>query len=156
MAWRDLKLHAESFQLPGTNTLEIQSDIDLRSAKNIALEIKDDSQGTTPIAISFDGTKLRVMDAEATLPAPAATRLNLRIFIDRSVLEVFANDTVCVTKVIPTLGSHPTLHFRADGGDAEIEHLRAWPMDVKQDRRQAEVRQSRLSRAWLPQKMLAF
>lgn len=45
----------------------------------------------------FDGLKLRVLDANAPLPLAGGERkLKLRMFVDRSVLEVFANDNrVC-------------------------------------------------------------
>ena len=44
------------------------------------------------------------MDAKAPLSSAQGKRkLNLRIFIDRSVLEVFANETMCVTKIISPL-----------------------------------------------------
>jgi sucrose-6-phosphate hydrolase SacC (GH32 family) len=53
--------------------------------------------------------------------------LEFHIFIDRSVLEVFANETVCTTKVISPLGANAVLHIRADGGMADAKRVQVWP-----------------------------
>ena len=69
------------------------------------------------------------MDAKAPLPlAKGERKLNLRIFIDRSVLEIFANETVCVTKTIAPLDAHSSLEIRGEGGNANAERIQIWPM----------------------------
>jgi len=131
VSWRNVPLQTagQTFQLPATNTLEIEADIDLQSAKNIALEIKGASPDSKPVVVNFDGTQLAVMDTTAPLQISGdRKKLNLRIFIDRSVLEVFANDTACITKIIPTLDTDAVLKIRADGGTASVEKIQAWPM----------------------------
>jgi len=54
--------------------------------------------------------------------------LNLRLFLDRSVLEVFANGTLCATKVISPLTDNATLEIRAKG-QAKAKYIKAWPMN---------------------------
>ncbi len=69
-----------------------------------------------------------MMDAEASLAlAKGERKLSLRIFIDRSLLEVFANETACATKIIAPLDAHATLEIRAQGGAADAK-VQAWPM----------------------------
>jgi sucrose-6-phosphate hydrolase SacC (GH32 family) len=81
--------------------------------------------------MEFDGSQLAVMDTKAPLQiSHGQKKLNLRIFIDRSVLEVFANETVCVTKIIPTLEPEAVLNIRAEGGEATVEKIQAWPMKI--------------------------
>jgi beta-fructofuranosidase len=129
--WRNLQLQdgGETFKLPGVNTLEIQADIEMQSAKKVMLEINSGSNDAKPIALEFDGVQLTVMDTKAPLQILDDQRkLNLRIFIDRSVLEVFANETVCITKIIPTLGADAVLNIRTEGGKANLKQLLAWPM----------------------------
>jgi beta-fructofuranosidase len=129
--WKNLRLENDGaiLPLPKTNTLEILAEFDLRTAKRIALTVRGQSQGAQPILISFDGSELTVMDAKAPLQmAKDGGKLNLRIFIDRSVLEVFANETACITKVISPLDADPVLELRADGGPATAKRVRAWPM----------------------------
>ena len=88
----------ETLNLPKTNTLEVLAEIDLPTAKRIELEFKSGAKVAHPIVVSFNGSELQVIDAKVPLPlAKGAKRLSLRIFIDRSVMEVFANETACVT-----------------------------------------------------------
>lgn len=118
----------QTFILPPTNTLEISADIDLKSAKNLQLQIQNTDKNS-PIVLNFNRSQLQVLDAEAPLRLkPGQSELKLRIFIDRSVLEVFANDTICITKTISPFASSPVLKIHADGGRATIKHLQAWPI----------------------------
>jgi sucrose-6-phosphate hydrolase SacC (GH32 family) len=83
------------------------------------------------IAVNFNGSELQVMDAKAPLPlAKGGTKLSLHLFVDRSVLEVFANETVCVTKIISPLDANPVLGIRAECGVARAKLIQAWPIDT--------------------------
>jgi beta-fructofuranosidase len=129
--WRNLHLEngGETLTLPGTNTLEIRAEIDLQTAKSIELGIKGGAKDARPIVVSFKDSELQVKDAKAPLSlAKGGRKLNLRIFIDRSVLEVFANETACITKTIAPLDFNATLEIRADGGTANAKLVQAWPM----------------------------
>ncbi len=60
--------------------------------------------------------------------APGET-LKLRIFVDRSVVEVFANDRQCATvRVYPGREDSVGVSLRAQGGDAVLRSLDAWQM----------------------------
>ena len=109
-----------------TNTVEIQAEIDMPTAKNFEMQIGG-STNTPPIVVDFNGTELQVMDVKAPLTLTGERKLNLRIFVDRSVLEVFANETVCVTKTIPPRVV-ANLKLHADGGSATAKLIQAWPM----------------------------
>ena len=55
--------------------------------------------------------------------------LNLRIFIDRSIVEVFANDRQCVTqRIYPTRSDSVGVSCISRGGSAEVTALDAWTM----------------------------
>ena len=55
--------------------------------------------------------------------------LKLRIFIDKSVVEVFANGRQCVAaRVYPERGDSLGVSLRAQGQDAELLALDAWQM----------------------------
>jgi beta-fructofuranosidase len=119
----------ETLLLPKTNTLEILADIDLNSAKSITLQFKSGAKDAPSIVVKFDGSELTAMDTKAPLTlAKGGGKLRLRIFIDRSVLEVFANGTVCATKTISPLDANATLEIRADGGTANAKLIQAWPV----------------------------
>lgn len=130
--WRNVKIGGESkpLSLPATNTLEIAAEIDLQSAARVELEIKSGGNAR-PVVIDFTGLELRVEDSSAPLHLPKGERkLQLRIFLDRSVLEVFANETVCLTKAITPLGADATLELRAEGGSAKAKSIQAWPLQA--------------------------
>jgi beta-fructofuranosidase len=129
--WRDIRLEngGVTLTLPKTNLLQILADIDLRTAKTVELGIKGGTKDAQPIEVRFDGTELKVMDASAPLQfAKGERKLKLRIFIDRSVMELFANETVCVTKLVSPLDSNATLDIGASGGTAKATLVQAWPI----------------------------
>ena len=129
--WRNVRLDngGQTFALPPTNTWEISAEVDLQAAKGIQLQIVNGTRDSPAINISFDGAELQVLDAQAPLSLkPGERTLNLRIFMDRSVLEVFANDTACITKIIAPFDSAAALKIRAEDGVATVKRLEAWPM----------------------------
>jgi len=131
IVWRNLGVESggEILKLPNTNTLEILAEIGLQTAKTVELRLKSGARDSQPIVVTFNGSELGVMDGSAQLGFSGGERtLNLRIFIDRSVLEVFANDTACVTRVIAPLDASATLEIRAEGGTANVRRVQAWPM----------------------------
>jgi beta-fructofuranosidase len=122
-----LENSSERFVLPNTNTLEILAEIDLQTAKGVELEFKGSARDARPLLVNFDGSQLIVMGAKAPLQLGSDRKLNLRVFLDRSVMEVFANETVCFTKTVLPLEASYTLNVRSDG-PANLKQLRAWPM----------------------------
>ncbi len=114
--------------LPESNTLEIETEIDLQSATSIGLGIRSGNEAPQ-VLVNFNGRELQVLDAKAPLSlAEGDRKLKLRIFIDRSVLEVFANETACVTKTISPLEANVALEIRAEGGNANAKRIQAWPI----------------------------
>jgi beta-fructofuranosidase len=132
VVWRNLHLQnrEETLPLPRTNTLEILADIHLDGARALALEFRAEVKGMKPIAIGFDREQLSVDGANAPLPSSSdrAGKLELRIFVDRSVLEVVANKTVWITKTIPPPDPNSSLTVRSDGGVATLRLVKAWPI----------------------------
>ena len=56
-------------------------------------------------------------------------KLRLRIFIDRSIIEVFANARQCVTqRIYPSREDSLGVVLFSKGGNAEVERLRVWQM----------------------------
>lgn len=65
----------------------------------------------------------------APLSLTAGETLKLRVFIDRSVVEVFANGKQCVTlRVYPGREDSLGVSLRAQGRDARLERLDAWEL----------------------------
>jgi len=86
--------------------------------------------------ISIDSSRSSVLpDVRSRAPetAPVFIRrgepLRLRVFIDRSVVEVFANDRQCVAmRVYPGREDSLGVSLRSQGRDATLESLDAWQM----------------------------
>lgn len=131
LKWLDVQLENSDLTLvlPKTNTLEILADIDVLTAKNVELQIESAADEVSPIVVSYNGTELQVLDNKAPLLLKAReSKLSLRIFVDRSVLEVFANGTVCITQTISPFNFEPDLKIGAHGGSATVKRLQAWPI----------------------------
>ena len=128
--WRNLHLemHNATLTLPKTNALEIQADLDLSKDSTVELKLKSGAKDVSPVFVSFNGNELAVMDLKAPLKIESGQKLTLRLFIDHSVLEVFANDTLCLTKIIKPLGINSTLELEAANGSALARSVHAWPM----------------------------
>ena len=138
--------------------MELVAEIDPRSAREICIHVlrSPDSEEYTAVkfhrhghmAVSRDGRTYKqdalVLDASrssllpdvlARLPETApldlqeGEPLKLRIFIDRSVVEVFANGRQCVAlRVYPERKDSLGVCIRAQGSDAVLRSLVAWQM----------------------------
>jgi beta-fructofuranosidase len=126
--WQDLLLseRATVLTLPKTNTLEINANLALQLAKTLSLEFTSGAASATPIKITVQDSELSVMESKTKLQQTQKD-LKLRIFFDRSVMEVFVNGTACFTKKITPLGPDPALALRVEG-TATAELVEAWPM----------------------------
>lgn len=66
----------------------------------------------------------------APLELPQDEPLQLRLFIDRSVLEVFANGRQCITqRIYPTRPDSLRVRVFARGGGATVRSVEAWTID---------------------------
>jgi beta-fructofuranosidase len=128
--WKNVSLTAETkpLKLPATNTMEVEIEIESNRAESIAIGIKSASNEAYAVDMSFENSKLKLNGLEAPLPFAEKGKLNLRLFLDRSVLEVFANQTLCATKVISPLTDGATLEIQAKG-QAKAKYIRAWLMN---------------------------
>ena len=131
VSWRRLSLaeDGQTLLLPNANTLEIRAEFDLQSAQGIELRFQNGAGDAQPMVVGFNGSELTVAGARAALSLPGKQRaLTLRIFLDRSVLEVFANETACATRVIAPLDSNSFLEIRSARGAARAQRIEMWPM----------------------------
>ena len=73
--------------------------------------------------------KQRRQAQEAPFELAPGENLSLRLFLDRSVLEVFANERQClVQRMYPTRPDSVGVRLFSRGGGATVERLRAWGM----------------------------
>ncbi|MGN6756970.1 MAG: glycoside hydrolase family 32 protein [Thermomicrobiales bacterium] len=135
---RDLLPNLRSAQL------ELELDFDLGDAAACGLVVRRAPDGAEQTRIIYDrmARRLRVdrtrstLDdacdrgvTEAVLLPPDDGRLHLRVFLDASVVEVFANERACIAeRIYPTRADSLGLDLVAEGGAARLRTLDVWQM----------------------------
>jgi len=125
------------------NALEIDLGIAPQGAAEVGLELLATPDGEERTTILYDVERgVLVMDTRgASLAdgflgrlseAPLALEtglLRLRVFIDRSVIEVFANDRICMTgRAYPTRVDATNLVLVSNGGASMLHSIDVWTM----------------------------
>jgi beta-fructofuranosidase len=116
---------------PAANAVEIKLTLDLAAARESGVELRRSIDQSAAVSVSFDGQRLKVGDVIAPIQRGSSPKtLDLRIFLDHSVLEVYAGGRVCVTRVIrPGPGPGQLgVAIWAKGGEARVESMERWPM----------------------------
>jgi len=89
--------------------------------------LSEDVRYGWPSPHSTDGEDVRVQSAPLELNP--GEPLRLRVFLDRSIVEVFANGRQCVTqRVYPTRQDALGLTLFATGGSSKVKTLQVWEM----------------------------
>jgi beta-fructofuranosidase len=127
----DLGLNGER-ALPASNgdALEIRLVVDLQTAREAGLTLRASSDARDRgYSITLDSRKLDVGGVIATLPTALVSKpLELRVFIDHSVIEVYAGRRIVVTRVIPAGSANGGITLWARGGAARFSPIEYWPM----------------------------
>ena len=135
----------------GGKAIELRASIDPGDAREVGLYVLKSPIGWERTRISlyqndhrrFDTSSLQIDVSESSLrddvwarsaeigplPMKQGELLELRVFIDHSVIEVFANDRQCLTvRVYPGLDDSRGVSLFARGGDARLISLDCWQM----------------------------
>jgi sucrose-6-phosphate hydrolase SacC (GH32 family) len=132
--------------------IEIEAVIDPGEAREVGLTVLRSPDGAEQTRISWfapllgsranpgwlqiDSSRSSLADdvhgrppEQGPLDIAADEPLHLRIFIDRSIVEVFANEVQCLTlRVYPSRADSAGVSLFARGGAAQLRSLRAWQM----------------------------
>jgi beta-fructofuranosidase len=113
----------------GGDTLEIALSLAPQGAERIGMKVRASAAGDG-VLLQYDGTHLDVAGTEVPLRSDSiGESLDLRIFLDRSVMEVFAEEgRVAVTRVIYPDEEAGGIELFAEGGPAEVTAVEIWPM----------------------------
>lgn len=131
------------FSLPVSNdgVCEILLDLDCRRADSVDIRIANNADESVTLrynssdhTLSFDRRHSGIVDFSQDFPAVTVAptfendkKISLRIFIDKSSMEVFGNNGkfVMTNLVFPTM-PYSTLSISATGGSAKIENLKIY------------------------------
>lgn len=127
----DVRLSESSRVLEGVrgDILEILAAFEPGKAKTYGVKVRRSADGRRAVAISYDGKDLDVAGTRAPLSLASGEHLTLHVFLDRSVLEVYANGRLCVTRVIYPESADVGVEGFAQGGDVTLKSLQAWPVE---------------------------
>jgi beta-fructofuranosidase len=121
-----------SMVVPGVegDVLEIQLSLNLGRATAAGLRVRSPGDGQHGVEIRWDGTELTVAGCTAALPAAGSRELALHVFLDKCVLEVFANGgRVAMTRLIYPPGDDLGVEVFAEQGTAHVQSVEVWKMN---------------------------
>jgi len=111
------------------DTLEIIAEFEPGDAESFGLKVRRSDDGQRETVVSYDGHQLEVAGAKVAFTLlPNEKTLKLHVFLDRSVMEVFANNRACFTRVIHPGESDLGTGAFAMGGKVRLRSLEAWPL----------------------------
>jgi beta-fructofuranosidase len=117
---------------------DLAAEIDLRlhpRVDDFTLRLQSDARDFATISCSKQsgGRELRVNTVTVPLPGKEGSSVRLHMFLDGSVLEVFANETVSLTARVYQIPAGP-LRLKLEG-NAKLMSLHAWQMNpISKDR----------------------
>jgi beta-fructofuranosidase len=144
-SWNNLTLaDGETKPLEGVagDSCEVLLETDVNSAQHCGLKVRASSGGEEETLLYYDaGKKELVFDStrsgregrKVVERAPFALKpgepLKLRVFVDKSVVEVFANDRQAIgRRVFPTREDSLGIVLFTRGGSGRFAQLKAWSL----------------------------
>jgi beta-fructofuranosidase len=148
---QELSVHDSEIEIDDVkgDALELYVSINNISAKEFGLRVlrSPDGKEATSIVYDVEENVLRVdlsktsLDStlmrdhwhpliqEASLEISEDEALNLHVFVDKSVLEIFVNKKLCLTqRVFPSLKESQGITIFSVGGKIEVPEFNAWKM----------------------------
>jgi beta-fructofuranosidase len=126
------------------DAMEIQSEIEMKNARKAGfmvyaspdktektLVLYDKDRGTLSIdrSQSSQDPECKKERFEGKLELAAGEPLSLRIFLDHSILEVYANNRCCLTsRIYPSRKDSLGIGLVSEGGNADFKSLKLWKM----------------------------
>lgn len=127
---------------PRGRSIEIEAEFEIGKVTRVGIEVcgSEDGHETTPIYYdAAEGTLnmdtrasgplqgTRIVES-APLSLPAGEPLRLRVFVDKCIVEVFANDRLAIARHVFPSAESGAVRLFAEGGEARLRSMRAWQM----------------------------
>ncbi|WP_254545381.1 GH32 C-terminal domain-containing protein [Halomarina pelagica] len=140
-ALTDLVVDGETPLDASGTALELALTVRVEDAEAFSLVVRESDDGTERTPLRYADGELVIDRSSASLDPETASddqrmpvgtpdgTLSLRVFVDGSVIEAFANDRRCLTsRVYPTRADSDGVSLRAEGGEAVVERLDVWEL----------------------------
>ena len=109
------------------DALELLASYDRKSAQRCGLMVRADGQGKGTTVWADAGDKFGIENRAITHFLKAGEPVELRVFVDRGVLEVYCNGVAVTHKCFAPADRIEVFAF-SEGGDATLTNLEAWKM----------------------------
>ena len=100
--------------------------------KSVVIDV---AKSTLDTSITYENYIFRdegrqtITQQEAPFEIDPGDKVNFHIFADRSIVEVFVNDRICLTqRIYPTRDDSQGIALFAEGSDVKVPVLYAWKM----------------------------
>lgn len=121
-----------SYMLRGIagDTLELKVVIKSGAAKQVGVQVYCDNAGTSgfPIAVEPESKTLAMGDMKIPFEVKPGEDITLRVFLDRYMIEVFANDRQAAVARHTYAPENLAIGFFSKGADVVIKEVKAWEM----------------------------
>lgn len=112
------------------DALELKISIQPGAAAQFGLEVYCDAAGKNgfPIAVDSAARTLRLGATKAPFELKTGENLELRVFLDKNMIEVFANDRQAVVASHKYAPANLGVRLFSQGGDVVVKEVKAWKM----------------------------
>ena len=112
------------------NTLEMEVTFPAPAAKEFGLDVLCDKNGENGVRVAYLGEskKLRVGTVQAPFALKPGEALTLRVFLDKNLVEVFANDRQAAVSARKHVPENLAVRLFSNGGDTTVKQVKSWKM----------------------------
>jgi sucrose-6-phosphate hydrolase SacC (GH32 family) len=112
------------------NTLELEVAFPSPTAKEFGVDVLCDTNGENGVRVACrpESKTLSVGTVNAPFELQPGEALTLRIFIDKNLVEVFANDRQAAVSARKYVPENLAVRLFSKGGDTSVEQVKGWKM----------------------------
>jgi sucrose-6-phosphate hydrolase SacC (GH32 family) len=112
------------------NTIELEVTFTAPTAKKFGLDVLCDTNGNNGVRIAYnaESKKLQIGKVHASFELRKGEDLTLRIFIDKNLVEVFANERQAALTAEEYVPENQSVKLFSTGGDALVKKVVCWRM----------------------------
>ncbi len=109
--------------------LEIEAEFEATSARNVGFRVRCSGDGSRGTEVSYSPGSGMITVGQRKMFSGRDKTVSLRVFLDKRVMEVYANGGAAAMFTAVDAGPEDTaVEIFARGGTAEVRQIRAWAM----------------------------